>query len=156
MAASRDPAGSSPGMRSSDTQKSRLAAGPSCFRSNSGFELTAALALLVRFLALTVLILLSVRILLLLSWLLAAALLLSGFLARVLVLLARVLVLVGHFGMEITEGPGIGCDGIRVPLGSLRGGRLTRLWRPEPAPKTSYVQAAYAAAGAVAAPGSHC
>jgi hypothetical protein len=82
---------------SGDTQKSRLAAGPSCFRSNSGFELTAALALLVRFLALTV------RILLLLSWLLAPALLLSGFLARVLVLLARVLVLVGHFGISLVE-----------------------------------------------------
>jgi hypothetical protein len=97
------PAGQAPEMTSSDIQKSRLAAGPSCFRSNSGFELTAALALLVRFLALTVRILLSVRILLLLSWLLAAALLLSGFLARVLVLLARVLVLVGHFGISLVE-----------------------------------------------------
>ena len=56
-----------------------------------GFGLATALALLIGFLALTVRILLSVRILLLLSWLLAAALLLSGFLARVLVLLARVL-----------------------------------------------------------------
>jgi hypothetical protein len=98
-----EPAGSSPGATSSDTQKSRLAAGPSCFRSNSGFELTAALTLLVRFLALSVRILLPVRILLLLPGLLAATLLLSGFLARVLVLLARVLVLVRHFGISLVE-----------------------------------------------------
>jgi hypothetical protein len=39
---------------------------------------------------------LAVRVLLLLAGLLAAALLLAGFLTRVLVLLARVLVLVGH------------------------------------------------------------
>jgi hypothetical protein len=73
-------------------EKSRLAAGPSCCRL-TGPELTAALALLIRFLALTV------RILLLLAGLLAAALLpagLAGLLARVLVLLARVLVLIGH------------------------------------------------------------
>src|SRR5258708_8027722 len=51
-------------------------------------ELTAALALLVRFLALTI------RVLLLLSGLLAAALLLTGLLIRIL--LARILVGVGH------------------------------------------------------------
>lgn len=56
----------------------------------SGFELTTALALLIRFLTLTV------RILLLLPGLLAAALLLAGLLARILALLARFLVLVGH------------------------------------------------------------
>jgi hypothetical protein len=66
---------------------------------NSVVELAAALPLLVGILALTV------RILLLLSGLLAAALLLAGLLARVLVLLtrllvllARVLVLVRHSG----------------------------------------------------------
>jgi hypothetical protein len=59
-------------------------------------ELTTALTLLVRVLALTVRVLLTVRILLLLSRLLAAALLLAGLLTRVLVLLARILVLVGH------------------------------------------------------------
>jgi hypothetical protein len=49
-------------------------------------QLTTALALLIRLLALTV------RILLLLSGLLATALLLAGLLTRVLVLLARILV----------------------------------------------------------------
>jgi hypothetical protein len=73
-------------------------------------ELATALALLIRPLALTV------RVLLLLAGLLAAALLLAGLLAgllaRVLVLLARVLVLVGHrdlpllnatFWLNVTE-----------------------------------------------------
>jgi hypothetical protein len=54
---------------------------------NFASELAAALALLIRFLALTV------RILLLLSGLLAATLLLAGLLTRILVLLARVLLL---------------------------------------------------------------
>jgi hypothetical protein len=54
-------------------------------------ELTATLALLTGILAL------AVRILLLLSGLLAAALLLlAGFLSRILILLARLLVLIGH------------------------------------------------------------
>jgi len=44
--------------------------------------------------------LLAARILLLLSGLLAAALLLAGFLTRVLVLLARV-VLIGHWGISV-------------------------------------------------------
>jgi hypothetical protein len=61
---------------------------------DSASELATALALLIGFLALTV------RILLLLSGLLAATLLLAGLLARVLtrvlVLLARILVLVRH------------------------------------------------------------
>jgi hypothetical protein len=55
-------------------------------------ELAVALALLA--LAAT----LAVRILLLLAGLLAAALLLAGLLTRVLILLARILVLVGHSG----------------------------------------------------------
>ena len=58
--------------------------------SLEGTELATALALLIGILALTV------RILLLLSGLLAAALLLAGLLPRGLVLLARILVLVGH------------------------------------------------------------
>lgn len=62
---------------------------------NSVSELATALTLLVGFLALTIRIL-PVRILLLLSGLLATALLLTGLLARVLVLLARILVLIGH------------------------------------------------------------
>jgi hypothetical protein len=78
-------------------EKPRLSAGPSCFRSDSGSGLATALSLLVGILALTV------RILLLLTGLLTAALLLAGFLtwllgllARFLVLLARVRVLIGH------------------------------------------------------------
>jgi hypothetical protein len=69
-------------------EKSRLAAGPSCFASFNS-ELATALALLIGPLALTV------RILLLLSGLLAAALL-ARFLTRVLVLLTRVLVLLAR------------------------------------------------------------
>ena len=57
---------------------------------NSRSELAISLLAWVGFLALTV------RILLLLSGLLAATLLLAGLLARVLVLLARILVLVSH------------------------------------------------------------
>ena len=67
-------------------------------------ELASALPLLIGVLALTIRILLllsgllalTIRILLLLSGLLATALLLTGLLARVLVLLARILVLVSH------------------------------------------------------------
>src|ERR1700732_2841050 len=69
--------------------KSRLSAGLPPLTSY-GQELATALALLVGFLALTV------RILLLLSGFLAATLLLAGHLARVLVLLARILVLFRH------------------------------------------------------------
>jgi len=58
--------------------------------------LIAVLALTVRILLLPGLLALTVRNLLLLSGLLAATLLLTGFLARVLVLLARILVLVRH------------------------------------------------------------
>jgi hypothetical protein len=49
-------------------------------------------------LALLALAALTVRVLLLLAGLLAAALLLAGLLTRVLILLARILVLVGHSG----------------------------------------------------------
>jgi hypothetical protein len=75
-------------------KKPRLAAGPSD-DAQFGFALATALTLLIGFLAL------PIRILLLLSGLLAAALLLTGLLAWVLVLLAwvllaRILVLVGH------------------------------------------------------------
>jgi hypothetical protein len=60
-------------------------------------ELTSALALLARVLALTV------GILLLLSGLLAATLLLAGLLTRVLVLLARILFLAGHSGSPFVD-----------------------------------------------------
>jgi hypothetical protein len=79
-------------------------------------ELTATLPLLIGFLALTV------GILLLLARLLAAALLLTWLLTRILVLLARVLVWVVHSGISvvehrrpITQAAGIGCGGTAVP-----------------------------------------
>ena len=58
------------------------------------------LAIPIRALALTVRVLLAARILLLLAGLLAAALLLAGLLTRVLILLARVLVLIRHRGLR--------------------------------------------------------
>ena len=92
-----DPRVKPPGVtRFSDTQKikSRLAAGPSCSRSCQ-FRLALGLLTRIGLLALTV------GILLLLAGLLAAALplatlLLAGLLTRVLILLARILVLVRH------------------------------------------------------------
>jgi hypothetical protein len=75
----------------SQKEKSRLAAGPSLLSLSTRSALPVAL--LIGLLALTV------RILLLLSGLLAAALLLAGLLARVLVLLARILILVRHNGL---------------------------------------------------------
>jgi hypothetical protein len=72
-------------------EKPRLSAGPSSALSHQ-----SGLAVLIRvLLALTVRVL-TVRILLLLARLAAATLLLAGFLTRVLVLLARIRVLVGH------------------------------------------------------------
>jgi hypothetical protein len=70
-------------------EKSRLSAGLSLL-SFMGTELATALPLLAGVLTLTI------RVLLLLAGLVAAALLLTGLLARVLVLLTRVLVLAGH------------------------------------------------------------
>jgi hypothetical protein len=61
---------------------------------------------------------LAVRILLLLAWLLATALLLAGLLTRVLILLARVLVLVRHsespFGVLKTQRQDNGETGVLV------------------------------------------
>ena len=71
-------------------KKSRLAAGLSCSHLGPRSELAVALALMVRFLALTI------GVLLLLSGLLTAALLLTGLLIGGLVLLARLLFGVGH------------------------------------------------------------
>jgi hypothetical protein len=73
-------------------EKSRLSAGLPCTTS-FGQELATALALLIGVLGLTV------RILLLLSGFLAATLLLAGLLARLLILLARILVLIGHWDL---------------------------------------------------------
>jgi hypothetical protein len=75
-------------------EKSRLAAGLSCSR-----QLRTGLAALIGILTLTV------RVLLLLAGLLAAALLLPGLLTRVLMLLARLvlIVLVRHFGISLVE-----------------------------------------------------
>jgi hypothetical protein len=81
----------------SPKEKSRLAAGLSLLSLQFSYELTSALALLIRVLAL------AVRVLLLLAGLLPAALLLAGLLARILagilILLARIvlIVLVRHF-----------------------------------------------------------
>jgi hypothetical protein len=61
-------------------------------------EFSSELAILLTLLALTALTALAVRVLLLLAGLLAAALLLAGLLTRVLILLARVLVLIRHSG----------------------------------------------------------
>jgi hypothetical protein len=80
--------------RAAPQEKSRLAAGLSFSLTalpQFSSELAVALALLT-------LAALAVWILLLLAGLLAAALLLAGLLTRVLILLARILVLVGHSG----------------------------------------------------------
>jgi hypothetical protein len=84
-------------------EKSRLSAGPSFALASFKFELPAALPVLIGLLTLTVGILL-------LAGLLAAALLLTGFLARFLILLARVLVLLtrvlvwaGHRGLPCLD-----------------------------------------------------
>jgi hypothetical protein len=85
-------------------------------------ELLAAFALLIGLLTLMAGILPPAGILLLLARLLAAALLLTWLLTRVLVLLARVLVWVAHSGISvversraITRGAGVGCGGAAVP-----------------------------------------
>jgi hypothetical protein len=87
---------------SAPKEKSRLPAGPSLLSFallSLGLksELTSALALLIAVLALTV------RILPLLSGLLAATLLLTGLLTRVLVLLPRVFFLAGHSGSPFVD-----------------------------------------------------
>jgi hypothetical protein len=76
-------------------EKSRLAAGFSFSHSTTLPQFSSELAVP---LALLTLAALAVRILLLLAGLLAAALLLAGLLTRVLVLLAQILVLIGHSG----------------------------------------------------------
>jgi hypothetical protein len=109
-------------------------------------EFWSELAILLTLLALTAL---AIRILLLLAGLLAAALLLAGLLTRVLILLARILVLIRHSGTpfsrcwehnaKTTAGPGFGFRKIPVPARSLRGGGLARLW-PRNRAKTTRVQ----------------
>jgi hypothetical protein len=73
---------------------------------------------------------LAVRILLLLAGLLAAALLLAGLLTRVLILLARVLVLVRHsvspFGVLETQRWNNGTSGVWFPENS--GSRAIIAW----------------------------
>jgi hypothetical protein len=89
---------------------------------------------------------LTARILLLLAGLLAAALLLAGLLARVLGLLARVLILSAHSGISLARGslrqPSIlplvakeHCS--RVCIG------LVRAWRPEPGTKLALYKASW-------------
>jgi hypothetical protein len=65
------------------------------------YDLVAGLLALIA--ALTLTLALTVRVLLLLAGLLPAALLLTGFLARVLILLTRILVLVRHTGISLVE-----------------------------------------------------
>jgi O-antigen ligase len=72
-----------------------LRARPSWLNSCSELAILIGLATLIRFLGRTI------WILLLLAGLLASALLLAGLLTRVLVLLARVLVLVAHSGISV-------------------------------------------------------
>jgi branched-chain amino acid transport system permease protein len=94
-------------------------------------------------LALTALLALAVWILLLLAGLLAAALLLAGLLTRVLILLARILVRVGHTEspylrcsemqrQDNREGPGLVSEKTSVPARSLRGADLSRAWHWNP------------------------
>jgi hypothetical protein len=116
----------------SQKEKSRLSTGPSA-DAKLGSELAAALTLLVGFLALAVRILaLTVWILLLLSGLLATTLLLTGFLPGILVLLARILVLIGHrdlpccMSRESTRASGIGCR--NIPGSSWVIGRRPLVW----------------------------
>jgi len=66
------------------------------FLISLGSELATALALLIGIRGLTIRVLLPIRVLLLLPGLLATTLLLTGLLTRILVLLARILVLIGH------------------------------------------------------------
>jgi len=77
---------------------------PQCPKKNPAFAAGFSFLSLIRPnlavpLALLTLAALAVRILLLLAGLLAAALLLAGLLTRVLILLTRVLVLIGHSGL---------------------------------------------------------
>jgi branched-chain amino acid transport system permease protein len=86
---------------------------------------------------------LAVRVLLLLAGLLAAALLLAGLLTRVLILLARILVLVGHSGSPFLRcGEHNGETTAKAPVWfpenfgsarSLRGADLSQLWLGNPA-----------------------
>jgi hypothetical protein len=89
-------------------EKSRLSAGLSWFT----FELAILWRLLARLL---------VRILLLLSGLLTAALLLAGLLVRILVLLARIWVLVRHLGsplLNVTKDNQKACSWFQADPGS--------------------------------------
>jgi hypothetical protein len=81
---------------------------------------------------------LTARVLLLLARLLAAALLLAGLLARILVLLAG-LILIGHSGFSLLNAslkqptaPGVGCVGTAVPLLIIARRRRVRTVAPEP------------------------
>jgi hypothetical protein len=113
------------------------------------------LTLLAGFLALTV------RILLLLSRLLAAALLLARLLPRVLVLLAGILVLIGHRDLPFQSRsktiakPAFGCGETWVPWLQV-GPNCGSAARFAAGGKTISVQALAAPSGAVAGMGSRC
>jgi hypothetical protein len=105
---------------------------------------------------------LTARILLLLAWLLAAALLLTGLLARVLVLLTRVLILSAHSGISLVALAGDNRVGELWLRGNIRSNAIIP-WQPSGARvaggtgyKTTSVQYPHAAATDVAAPRFHC
>jgi hypothetical protein len=105
---------------------------------------------------------LTARILLLLAWLLAAALLLTGLLARVLVLLTRVLILSAHSGISLVALAGDNRVGELWLRGNIRSNAIIP-WQPSGVRvaggtgyKTTSVQCPHAAATDVAAPRFHC
>jgi hypothetical protein len=113
------------------------------------------LAILAGFLAL------AVRILLLLSGFLATALLLARLLSGILVLLAGILVLIGHRDLLVEcragqpGGPELVAGTFPVPAGLLDGDSLSQL-RPWNLPLNYLCTSREAGPHGVAAPGSHC
>jgi hypothetical protein len=89
---------------------------------------------------------LTIRVLLLLAGLLAAALLLAGLLTRILVLLARILILIRHRASPLLVVAGVNYEA-RIWLQGNSGSTMTIARRllvmaaaPEPADKTTSVQ----------------
>jgi hypothetical protein len=116
-------------------------------------------------LALLALAALAVRILLLLAGLLAAALLLAGLLTRVLILLARILVLIGHSGSPYLRC--LECNGETTAKAQLWFPKKLRFPRghcvAQICPECGFgtrgkttVYSPLSRTRAVAAPGSHC
>jgi hypothetical protein len=136
-------------------EKSRLPAGPSLLSSQS------ELAILIGVLTRIGLLALTAWILLLLAGLLPAALL-TRLLARVLVLLTRVLILSAHSGISLVALAGDNRVGELWLRGNIRSNAIIP-WQPSGARvaggtgyKTTSVQYPHAAATDVAAPRFHC